>query len=348
MSDDTEDLDSTAKFNRDDLVRGWHEYEARSPRVVCILKYAAKTDMGQVRENNEDKFDYYEPEEPGVLAARGSLFAVADGVGGAAAGQIASEMMLKSLISSFYDHPAPDVETALRDAVAHANDRVYGLAQMIPERNGMGTTLTAAIFVENFVVLAQLGDSRAYLLRDGSIRQVTQDHSWVEEQVRAGLMTRNEAEMSPFRNVITRSIGAAATVMPDLFVEEARSGDVWVLCSDGLTGHVDDSEILRVAGQHAPSEAVRQLIELANARGGRDNITAFVIAVRAIVPYSDIDTPKDEIASGANSTPEQTKSGTQKLSPRAVPTATASAVVATSSGTYDMATRNVWRRLFGR
>ena len=349
MSDDTsEDLDSTAKFNRDDLVRGWREYEARSPRVVPVLKYAAKTDMGQVRENNEDKFDYYEPEEPGVLAARGSLFAVADGVGGAAAGQIASEMMLKSLIAGYYDHPAPDVETALRDAVAHANDRVFGLAQMIPERNGMGTTLTTAVFIENFVVLAQLGDSRAYLLRDGDIRQVTQDHSWVEEQVRAGLMTRGEAEMSPFRNVITRSIGAAATVMPDLFVEESRPDDVWILCSDGLTGYVEDSELLRVVGQHSPSESVRQLIELANARGGRDNITAFVIAVRAIVPYSEIDTPAGEVSASVDSPPRRDKSGTQKLTPRSVPTASASAVVATAPATYDAATRNVWRRLFGR
>src|SRR5689334_1887819 len=107
-----QDLEATAKFNRDELVRGWHEYEQRMPRLIPLLKYAAKTDMGQVRENNEDKFDYYEPEVPGVLAARGSMFAVADGVGGALAGQIASEMMLKTLIAGYYDHPSPDLETA--------------------------------------------------------------------------------------------------------------------------------------------------------------------------------------------------------------------------------------------
>lgn len=352
MSDNIhEDLDSTAKFNRDELVRGWHEYQARAPRVVPVLKYAAKTDMGQVRENNEDKFEYYEPEQAGILAARGSLFAVADGVGGAAAGQIASEMMLKSLVSGYFDHPAPDVETALRDAIAHANDRVYGLAQMIPERNGMGTTLTVAVFIENHVVVAQLGDSRAYLIRDGEIRQVTQDHSWVEEQVRAGLMSRAEAEMSPFRNVITRSIGAAQHVMPDLFVEEARQGDIWVLCSDGLTGHVEDSEILRVAQHHAPSETVRQLIELANARGGRDNITAFMIAVRAIVPFSDIEPSAEETASNGShaASVSPSPSGTQRLERHAAPqtTAAASAVVTSVSASYD-AQRTVWRRLFGR
>src|SRR5580658_185233 len=100
------DLDSTAKFDRDELVRGWRAYEARQPRIVPILKYAAKTDMGQVRENNEDKFDYYEPEDPAILAMRGSLFAVGDGIGGAQAGQIASEMMMKLLIAHYYDNPS--------------------------------------------------------------------------------------------------------------------------------------------------------------------------------------------------------------------------------------------------
>jgi protein phosphatase len=237
-----------------------------------------------VRENNEDKFDFYEPEDPALLAARGSLFAVGDGIGGAQAGQIASEMMLKLLISTYYDDGKEDISGALIDAVSAANDRIYHLAKMIPERNGMGTTLTAAIFVEDRVVIAQVGDSRAYLIRDQAVTQVSQDHSWVEENVRAGLMSRSDAENSPFRNVITRSVGAAPEVQPDLFEEECRAGDIWVLCSDGLTGYVQDAEILKIAGSHAPSEAARQFIELANARGGRDNITVFVVAVRAIVP----------------------------------------------------------------
>lgn len=281
------DEESTAKFDRDELVRGWREYENRMPRIVPLLKYAAKTDMGQVRENNEDKFDFYEPETPAILAARGSLFAVGDGIGGALAGQIASEMMLKNVISGYYNHPAPDVETALHDAIFAANDRIHSLAQMIPERNGMGTTLTGAVFIEDKVVIAQVGDSRAYLIRDGGIRQVTQDHSWVEEQVRVGLMTREDAEQSPFRNVITRSIGAAPTVMPDFYKEETRVGDIWVLCSDGLTGHVQADEIARIAASYPPSEAARQLIELANARGGHDNVTVFVVSVRDLCAPPD-------------------------------------------------------------
>ena len=158
---------------------------------------------------------------------------------------------------------------------------------MIPERNGMGTTLTAAIFQEARVVIAQVGDSRAYLLRDGAIRQVTRDHSWVEEQVEAGMMSRADAETSPFRNVITRSIGAMPSVIPDLFVEEVRIGDVWILCSDGLTGHVDADEIALISANHAPSETCRQLIELANSRGGRDNVTVFIISVRDLLQAPD-------------------------------------------------------------
>jgi len=279
-------LDTTDKFERDELVRGWREYEKQLPRLLPVLKYSAKTDMGQIRENNEDKFDYYEPEEPAVLAARGSLFAVADGVGGAQAGQIASEMTMKNLISYYYESPAQDVESALYDAVTATNDKVTALAQMVLERGGMGSTLTCAAFVENRVFLAQLGDSRAYLIRNGSVRQVTQDHSLVEEQVRAGIISREDAEVSPYRNVITRSIGAPGVVHPDLFEEDIRVGDIWVLCSDGLTTYVGDIEILKIAGSHAPSEAARQFIELANGRGGRDNITVFVISVRELRSYS--------------------------------------------------------------
>ena len=324
QSDAQNDLDSTAKFNRDELVRGWREYEGRTPHVLPAIKFAAKTDIGQIRENNEDKFDFYEPEIPSVLAARGSLFAVADGVGGALAGQIASEMLLKNLISGYYDHPAPDMETALVAAISNANDRVYGLAQMIPERNGMGSTLTACVFAEDKVVVAQLGDSRAYLIRDGKIRQVTQDHSWVEEQVRAGVLSRQDAEMSPFRNVITRSIGAGPTVQPDLFIETAQVGDVWTLCSDGLTGYVEDMEIERIAGSHAPAEAARQLIELANSRGGRDNITVFVLSVRDLLPCQSQNTQNASNAAATNGAKTE-------------PTAEES----------HAAARGGWRKLFG-
>jgi serine/threonine protein phosphatase PrpC len=323
------DQEPTAKFDRAELVRGWREYEAVMPRCVPVIKFAAKTDMGQVRENNEDKFEFYEPEAPEILAARGCLYAVADGIGGAQAGQIASETMLKKLISNYYDSAAPDLVNALYDSIVNTNDYIYSLAQMIPERNGMGTTLTGVIFIEDRVVVAQVGDSRAYLIRDGAVRQVTLDHSWVEEQVRAGLMTRQAAEMSPFRNVITRSIGAMPNVEPEFFEEQARPGDVWVLCSDGLSGYVSDEEIGQIAGSHAPSEAARQFLELANARGGRDNITAFVLAVRELRPFLP-ETPGAGLNSFESSLPSRAS---------AAVAAEASKAVAPATG---------FRKLFGR
>ncbi len=326
------------------------------PRVIPLLKFAAKTDMGQVRENNEDKFDFYEPEVPAILAARGSLFAVGDGIGGALAGQIASEMMLKNLIALYYDHPSPDLKVALREAIEQTNEKIYTLAQMIPERAGMGTTLTAAVFIEDRVVIAQVGDSRAYLIRDRTPRQITHDHSWVEEQVRAGVLTRYDAEMSPFRNVITRSIGAAPTIQPDFYEEQTRVGDIWVLCSDGLTGHVHDEEMARIVSSHAPSEAARQLVELANAHGGRDNITVIVISVRDLLPVPTYHSA--DLAAAENGAQAIINAATQpaSFSPLANVPETGSLVQPASVGGAPVPPvsppqgrpRTGWRRLFGR
>ncbi|MEP6755776.1 MAG: Stp1/IreP family PP2C-type Ser/Thr phosphatase [Chthonomonadales bacterium] len=269
----------TAKFTRDELVRGWPEREPRSPKCVPIVKFGAKTDLGRVRENNEDKFDFYEVSDPTLLAHRGSFYAVADGMGGHAGGQFASELALKNVIFNYYSSETDDVAKAVLEAFTFANDQIYGLAQANPERNGMGTTLSALFVKEDRVYVGQIGDSRAYLIRDGEIRQVTFDHSWVAEQVRAGILTEEEAETSPYRNIITRSMGTGALIEPDVFVEEAHPGDIWVICSDGLTGHVNADEIRLVALTQLPCETARQLIELASARGGRDNITVFCIHI---------------------------------------------------------------------
>lgn len=282
--DTTEDQEITARFSRDELVRGWAEREARAPRVVPSVRIGAKTDLGRVRENNEDKFEFYEPYDPSLLATRGNLYVVADGMGGAAAGQIASELALKNFIAAYYDNATDDVPVALRKAIASANDYVFNVARMIHERSGMGTTITALALVEDRAYVAQVGDSRAYLVREGQIRQVSQDHSWVAEQVRMGGLTAEEAELSPYRNIITRAIGTQEAVEPDIYTEDVRVGDTWVLCTDGLTGHVEDAEILRIADGQAPSEAARQLVELANGRGGRDNITVLVVFICGLVP----------------------------------------------------------------
>jgi PPM family protein phosphatase len=311
----------TAKFSRDELVRGWREREPRTPHCVPVVKFAAKTDLGRIRENNEDKFDFYETEDPTVLAHRGCLYAVADGMGGHAAGQIASEMALKNLIQHYYDSPNDDVPTSILEALSTANEAIYNLSQMIKERSGMGTTLTAAVVLEDRVYVGQVGDSRAYLLRNGEIRQVTFDHSWVAEQVRAGALTEEEAESSPYRNVITRSIGTQPTVEPDVFIESATPGDTWVLCSDGLTGHVSAEEIRLIASSQAPAEAARQLIELANSRGGRDNITVFVFTIRDLLGWEGAmntapieaweQSAESSVAQTANERPSE-ETGTEK------------------------------------
>lgn len=295
----------TAKFSRDELVRGWRQREERAPRVVPLIRFGVKTDLGRLRENNEDKFDFYEPENPTLLATRGCFYAVADGMGGHAAGQIASELALKNIIANYYDSPNDDIPTALLEAIAAANDTIHSLALMIPERSGMGTTITAAVVAEDRVYIAQVGDSRAYLIRENTIRQVTYDHSWVAEQVRLGAMTEEEAGYSPYRNVITRSIGTQPTVEPDVFIEEACAGDIWVLCTDGLTGHVEDDAIRLIATTQPPSEAARQLIELANARGGRDNITVFVLAIRDMLPGP----PPSNGAASTERVPEMSERG---------------------------------------
>ena len=283
MTQENSSQEKTARLDRDELSEGWAEV-GRLPRVVAAIKFGAKTDLGRVRDNNEDKFDFFEPEDAAVLATKGSFYAVADGMGGHSAGQIACELALKTVMESYYASPNAEIEASLRRAVEAANGLIYDTAQAIPDRQGMGTTLTAAVVREDRVTLAQVGDSRAYLLRGGVLTQLTEDHSWVAEQVRLGTMTLAEAQISPFRNIITRSIGTAATVEADVFTHEILVGDTFLLCSDGLTGHLEPEDLQAVLQRHGPSVAALALVEAANERGGRDNITALILSVRALTP----------------------------------------------------------------
>jgi protein phosphatase len=278
-------IEITAKFSRQELVRGWREREAEPPARVAVVRVGLKTDLGCVRENNEDKAEFYEPDDPGTLSSRGSLYMVADGMGGHAAGQIASETAIKRVLAEYYDGDAKDPGRALLDAFAAANTHVQAAARMGSGRAGMGTTLTALALIEDRAIVCHVGDSRAYLLRDGGIRQVTDDHSWVAEQVRLGSMTEAEAEASPYRNVITQCIGPLDDMEAEVYAVESRAGDRWVLCSDGLTGHVSDDEIASVVDDIAPSEGCRRLVELACARGGRDNVTVLIVEIRDLRPY---------------------------------------------------------------
>ncbi|MDH7571714.1 MAG: Stp1/IreP family PP2C-type Ser/Thr phosphatase [Armatimonadota bacterium] len=284
-----EEREITAPLDVQSLRQGWERLEARVPRWHVRLTVGAKSDLGRVRENNEDKFDILEPEDPAVLAARGRFYAVADGMGGHAAGQIAAELALKSVIRRYFGNTTDDLETALISAVQYANGLVRDTAAGIPGRSGMGTTLTAAVVHENRVVVAHVGDSRLYLIRGGEIRQVTNDHSWVAEQVRMGLLDAETAARSPFRNVITRSMGAEPTVAVDLFHETLQPGDILLLCTDGLTGHLSDPQLAAIATATSPSVACMELIDAANEAGGKDNITVLIARVDAIEPYAAAD-----------------------------------------------------------
>jgi len=309
MTQENSTQEKTARLDRDELSEGWAEV-GRLPRMVATVKFGAKTDLGRVRDNNEDKFDFFEPEDAAVLATKGSFYAVADGMGGHSAGQIACELALKTVLESYYASPTAEIESSLRRAVESANGLIYDTAQAIPDRQGMGTTLTAIVVREDRVTLAQVGDSRAYLLRGGVLTQLTEDHSWVAEQVRLGTMTLAEAQVSPFRNIITRSIGTAATVEADVFTHEIQAGDTFLLCSDGLTGHLEPEELQAVLQQHGPSVAALALVEAANERGGRDNITALILSVRALTPYEGASEAAPEAptaaSAGSAAKPEKT------------------------------------------
>ncbi len=304
MSDEQE---ITAPLEADDLQAGWAQKAAlpAHPRCHAYLVCGAKTDLGLVRENNEDKFDSFEPDDPQLLAVKGRVYAVADGMGGHSAGQVASELALNVFIRSYFADRGSEIEAALRRAVREANAYVVDVARTVPGRNGMGATLTAGVVRDDYLYLAQVGDSRAYLLRDGQLRQMTEDHSWVAEQVRSGAMSLHEAEQSPFRNVITRSMGGAPEVDPDIYAIELRVGDRYLLCSDGLSGMVANPEIAELLGQGSPSSAAWNLVERANHYGGKDNITAFVLQVVEIVDWPSSD---EELA-------EATEEGGEPLAP---------------------------------
>ena len=231
------------------------------------------THTGQQRRANEDS-----------LYARAPLFAVADGMGGAQAGEIASRIAVETLGAGVPDpsegHTAED---RLADLVREANGRIHELSRSDDRRAGMGTTMTAALVGENDVSIAHVGDSRAYLLRDGSLDRLTRDHSLVEELVQQGKLTPEEAHTHPQRSVITRAVGPEARVEVDTQTSRARDGDVFLICSDGLTTMVGESEIGEtIASAASLEEAGRALIDAANAAGGRDNITVVLFRLEDV------------------------------------------------------------------
>lgn len=244
------------------------------------LDVAQLTDVGRKREHNEDNMAYVIPKDPMVMAHKGALFIVADGMGGHAAGEVASEIAVDTVSNVYYQNDNDDVPAALLHAIRRANAAIHQRAAENMLRSGMGTTCVVAALRGNVAYVANVGDSRAYIIRKGRIRQISQDHSWVAEQVRAGLLTEEQARTHAQRNVITRSLGTQPEVEIDLFRETLEDGDTLILCSDGLSGFVSDDDLMRTVEQFVPQESVYHLVERANENGGPDNITAIVARVQ--------------------------------------------------------------------
>jgi protein phosphatase len=247
------------------------------------VKAYGLTHVGRQRQHNEDSF---------LVADEAKLFLVADGMGGHAAGEIASRIAVDS-ISEFIVHTKEDDGTwphaydehfsrttnRLMAALRMANTRVLEAMRKDARLRGMGTTVVACMSDGDKMSVAHVGDSRGYMIRKGKISRITSDHSWVFEQVQAGMLTEAEAEKHPLRNVITRALGGALSVNPDASEIDSKPGDIYLLCSDGLTGMVPEEEILKLVTANADDleKACTQLIEKANEHGGMDNVTAILV-----------------------------------------------------------------------
>jgi serine/threonine protein phosphatase PrpC len=238
-----------------------------------------------VRELNED--DFGTPETMGIsldlVEQKGRLYAVADGMGGHAAGEVASRQAISTLFKEYYASPSAEITKRMKEAIETANAEVHAQASLDRAKAGMGTTLVAAVLQGDDLYVANVGDSRTYLVREQRIEQITRDHSWVNEQVQAGIITEQEAREHLYRNIITRSLGTKPDVDIDFFQRKLQLGDVLVLCCDGLSNEVEDDEIARTVSTNGAQESVQALIDLANQRGGPDNITTIVVRIGEVL-----------------------------------------------------------------
>ena len=236
------------------------------------VRYAVAplSDCGSVRPSNEDSF--------GISAEHG-VYVVCDGMGGAAAGEIASSMAVSDMLRRLGNRDkAVPLGEAIEEAVRFANEAIHSRADENPNLHGMGTTLVGLVTEGRRVLVFNVGDSRCYLLHKGKLTQISQDHSLVEEQVRMGRITPDEALHSPLRNVITRALGTQPEVEPDLFELKAEADDIFLLCSDGLTGEVPDAQIEALLDADLPlTELCANLVKAANLAGGHDNVTCVLV-----------------------------------------------------------------------
>jgi len=229
------------------------------------------TDVGRRRENNQDQL---------LVDEQRDVYAIADGMGGHAAGEVASSIAIQALAETANDGADDEVNQFLVNAFQEGNRRICESVLARGEWRGMGTTIVALVRRDDRVIIGHVGDSRSYVLRDGSLMQLTDDHSWVAEQVRMGLLTNEEAHKHPMRNIVTRAMGNRLELEVDVSEQSIQPGDVFLLCSDGLNSMLGDDQISEILSRHQddPVQACRALIDAANESGGDDNITVIVLA----------------------------------------------------------------------
>lgn len=252
--------------------------------------HSARTDVGRQREHNEDDYGVGE----GIQAAElGSVFVVCDGMGGHEAGEIASHMAVENIITAFYALKDEERSVALSLAFESANAAIFN--EGTRAHTSMGTTGVAAVVHADICTIANVGDSRAYLVRGNDIRQISRDHSLVNEQIAAGTLNAIDADKMFYRHVITRALGHQPDVVVDLFSFKVEPNDRVLLASDGLINHVEDAELLSIIAQNTNADAVERLIDVANDRGGSDNITALVITIDAVDSPITTSTPIQQL-----------------------------------------------------
>jgi len=235
---------------------------------------AGRTDVGIIRSGNEDSY---------LMVPDRGIFVVADGMGGHAAGEVASEMAVRFVareLGSLRGLSDDQVADRMRTAIRAANGAIFQRTLTEHDKRGMGTTVTALVLYHTRFLIGQVGDSRAYLFRDSNLIQLTKDHSYVQEQVDAGYLTPEQARSHPYSNVITRCVGANSDVMPDIYLGTVKPKDLFLLASDGLTGMLEDHQLAELlTASRMPQEQVDELVTEANRHGGLDNITAILVRI---------------------------------------------------------------------
>jgi protein phosphatase len=245
------------------------------------IQVAQLSHIGMHRSENQDSMNYVNPEDKELLKTRGCLLMVADGMGGAAGGRVASQIASSVVPKAYYANSADPLES-LRHAFQAANQEILQRSQADSSLQGMGTTATAIAFLAGKCFFAHVGDTRLYRVRGHQIQQLTKDHSMVATMVREGLISEVDARHHPQRNILLRSVGVKEEIAIDVQSEEVKKGDVYVLCTDGLHGLVEDQEIATIVEEEIPEMACESLVTFANQRGGFDNVTIQVAVVDSL------------------------------------------------------------------